>query len=544
MALAAAVDERRQLADDAMEASGDVCTGDVRVWHFGLIGRMIRDRVSLPAMTFLPGDRLDRYELVCPIAQGGMAVVWAARLIGKHGFEKVVAIKMIRPEYASDLAFQRMFLDEARIAAVIEHPNIVHISELGEANGALYLVMEYVDGDALSKLLRVCSESDRTFPVNIACRIVADCLAGLEVAHELRDENGDPLGVVHRDVSPQNVLVSVAGVSKVIDFGIAKSKDRLAGETTTGTVKGKFSYMSPEQASGKQVDLRADVWAAGAVLYHLLAGKAPFAGDNPLATLHALMSATPGVPLPPSVPTPIASVVMRALHRDIGQRYATADQMLRDLERAMEQSLGQASVRDVAAFVSALSRESIDERKAILDHALRSLSDRHRGAARPREEGDRARASAPLASTAEQTSVDVTVTLQTELGAGATSTRMKVAPSHGRRAMRWGSVIGVAVVVVGLALGFRLRRRPGTDVAGATSPGVVGSETVLPIATLPLDAAAPAAPAASVSAAFVDASSAPRASSVTAVRPPRPAVTVSKPAASARAAPRNGELGF
>ncbi|HEX4516290.1 MAG TPA: serine/threonine-protein kinase, partial [Polyangiaceae bacterium] len=163
-----------------------------------------------------PGHRLDRYELLCPIAQGGMASVWLARQHGKHGFEKLVAVKTILPLYAQDLRFQQMFLDEARIASGIEHANVAQILDLGEEKDVLYIAMEWVDGDSLSKLFRAAEKVSHRLPVNIVCRIVSDACAGLHAAHELHDKSGDLLNVVHRDVSPQNILVSTKGQAKLI----------------------------------------------------------------------------------------------------------------------------------------------------------------------------------------------------------------------------------------------------------------------------------------------------------------------------------------
>ena len=211
-----------------------------------------------------PGYRLDRYELLGPLAEGGMASVWIARQRGKHGFEKLVAIKTILPQYASDDRFRQMFLDEARIASRIEHFNVARIIDLGEEHEVLYLVMEYVDGDSLSKLRRTCTKAGVTIPPGVLLRILADACSGLHEAHELKDESGQLLDIVHRDISPHNILVSTKGVAKVIDFGIAKARDRMAGETNAGVLKGKIQYMAPEQALGRKVDRRADFWAVGA----------------------------------------------------------------------------------------------------------------------------------------------------------------------------------------------------------------------------------------------------------------------------------------
>jgi serine/threonine protein kinase len=260
-----------------------------------------------------PGYRLDRYELLCPIGMGGMASVWVARLVGKHGFEKLVAIKTILPRFARDPTFQQMFLDEARISSRIQHVNVAQILDLGDQHGVLFLVMEWVDGDALSKLAQAVADGGGSFPPGIAVRILADVCAGLHAAHELRDRSGEPLGIVHRDVSPHNILIDAQGVAKVIDFGIAKARDRAAGDTKTGSFKGKIKYMAPEQAvQPKSTDRRADIWAVGAVLYTLLAGRSPYESENDMATLLQLAQQKPPDSLPSTIPAPSPGIPARA----------------------------------------------------------------------------------------------------------------------------------------------------------------------------------------------------------------------------------------
>jgi len=228
-----------------------------------------------------PGLKLDgRYELLCILAQGGMANVWLARFQGKHGFAKLVAVKTILPHIAEDEHFKQMFLDEARVAAHIEHPNVVQINDVGDHGGVSYLVMDLVEGESLQGILKACDRQGQRLPLGVALRVLADACQGLDAAHELRDPSGRPLNVVHRDISPQNILVTVAGTAKVIDFGIAKARDRATGDTSAGTLKGKISFMPHEQALGREVDRRTDTWALGAVLYMLLSGRPPYKGEN------------------------------------------------------------------------------------------------------------------------------------------------------------------------------------------------------------------------------------------------------------------------
>ena len=227
------------------------------------------------------GQHVDRYELVVPVGEGGMAQVWIARQRGKHGFEKLFALKAIHHRFADDPAFRAMFLDEARIANAIDHPNVAQVFDLGEQDNLLYLVMEYVDGDSLGAILSAIAkrngEKRATVPPAIALRIIADVLAGLHAAHRLTSSSGELRGVVHRDISPSNILVSVRGDVKVIDFGIAHARDRAGGDTGVGSLKGKINYMAPEQALKEPLGPYTDVFGAGATLYRLLAGRAAMA---------------------------------------------------------------------------------------------------------------------------------------------------------------------------------------------------------------------------------------------------------------------------
>jgi serine/threonine-protein kinase len=298
-----------------------------------------------PSRTLGPGSKLDRYEIVRPIAQGGMGEVWLARFVGKHGFEKQVALKTILPELAADGAFRRMFLDEARISSRLVHANVAQILDLGEHEGTLFIVFEWVEGLSLEQICAGAEE--RGFPLapGIVLRIVADACSGLHAAHELRDDGGESLQVVHRDVKPENVLVRADGCTRVIDFGVAKARHRIAADTKSGVVKGTLQYMAPEQASGKAVDRRADVWSLGGLLYRAFAHGPPFATIKELGDFVLGHSAPP--PLPSYVPAGVAGVVRRALERHPGDRYATAEEMRRAVEEAAQESglgLSQAEV--------------------------------------------------------------------------------------------------------------------------------------------------------------------------------------------------------
>ncbi len=307
-----------------------------------------------------------------------MASVWIARQTGKHGFEKLVAVKTVLPKFASDERFQSMFIDEARIASRIEHANVAQILDVGEQLDTTYLVMEYVDGEALATLQRALKKKGARMPPGVLLRIMADICGGLHAAHELRDASGQLLGVVHRDVSPQNVLCSMKGVAKLIDFGVAKARDRIAGDTNAGTVKGKVRYMAPEQALGHNIDRRADIWGIGAILYHLLSGKPPYDGDNDVQTLLVLTSGRPPVPLPMSVPRPIAAVVKRALSPSPDGRFATAAEMQLALEDAMVETKLSTTPQVVAAFLAEHIADRAQRRKDAIALGLKAATDREK----------------------------------------------------------------------------------------------------------------------------------------------------------------------
>ncbi len=331
-----------------------------------------------PTTALSPGDRLDRYELLCVLAQGGMGTVWLARITGKHGFERLVALKTILSTYGNDRQFCDMFLDEARIAAQIDHENVARILEIGEDKGVLYHAMELIDGESLRKLYRDVRAVAAPFPLGVALRIAADTCAGLHAVHELKGPDGRPLEVVHRDVSPQNILVTVRGTIKLIDFGVAKARERRTEETTAGTLKGKIEYMAPEQARGERIDRRADVYAVGAVLYELLAGEPVRSTEEgrQLLALHELMTGAPYEPLHHSIPLPVRSLVDRALARDPNLRFRTAEDMRHSLEQVMI-TIGQITTADdVANVLGHFSRERTQKRKESIEAAVRAATEK------------------------------------------------------------------------------------------------------------------------------------------------------------------------
>ncbi len=284
-----------------------------------------------------PGMQLGGFRLLTMIAQGGMGTVWLAR--PTSGAPYYVALKSILPAHGENERFFQMFLDEARLASRIQHENVVRVLEWGEDGGCLFIAMEYLEGDSLRKLARGLAKHDprAPFPMAVALRLAAETCAGLHAAHELCDEEGRPLDVVHRDVSPQNVIVGLDGHAKLIDFGVAKARYRLASETTAGTLKGKVEYMAPEQVKGGVVDRRADIYAVGAMTYELLAGHPvhQYGEDQQIRALHALITGAPHAPLPDHVPPAVRAVVECALSREPSARFASAAEMRVALEQAM-----------------------------------------------------------------------------------------------------------------------------------------------------------------------------------------------------------------
>ena len=274
-----------------------------------------------------------RYAIYGEVASGGMATVHFGRLVGQVGFSRTVAIKRLHPQFAKDPDFVSMFVDEARLAARIQHPNVVPTLDIVAVDDELFLVMEYVQGEALSKLIRAARRMNKPVPLRIAMSIMAGALHGLHAAHEAKSERGRPLGIVHRDVSPQNVLVGTDGVARVLDFGVAKAAMRVS-TTRDGQMKGKISYMAPEQMRGKGVDRRTDVFAAGIVLWEALTGRRLFDGNDPGEVLTKLLEANvpPPTSIEPSLPAEVDDLVLPALRREPESRYATA----RDFAIALE----------------------------------------------------------------------------------------------------------------------------------------------------------------------------------------------------------------
>jgi serine/threonine-protein kinase len=306
---------------------------------------------------------IGRYALYGKLAAGGMAAVHFGRLLGPAGFSRTVAIKRLHAQYAKDPEFVAMFLDEARLAARIQHPNVVATVDVVSMEDELFLVMDYVRGESFSRLLRASRKRNIDVPLGIVGGVVAGMLHGLHAAHEAKDEQGRPLSVVHRDVSPQNVLVGVDGVPRVLDFGVAKAAARIQ-VTREGQMKGKLAYMAPEQLQAKGVDRRTDIFAAGIVLWEALTGRRLFDAEEASEVLRMILSED--IPPPsaviPSIPRNVDATVMKALIRDPKARYQTA----REFAIALEDSMNPASAREIGEWVERVAGDTLSHREQAL----------------------------------------------------------------------------------------------------------------------------------------------------------------------------------
>ncbi|WP_224249750.1 protein kinase domain-containing protein [Hyalangium gracile] len=295
-----------------------------------------------------------QYVLVRKLAEGGMAEIFLSKLLGADGFERNVVIKRMLSNLSSLPDFVEMFRDEARLAARLAHPNIIQIHELGFVDGCYYICMEYLAGEDFSTTLRQAGRKRQYTPMPITLRVLVDAARGLHFAHDFTNEQGEPLNIVHRDISPSNLYVTYQGQVKVLDFGIAKAASRLV-QTRTGVVKGKYIYMAPEQAQGKEVDRRSDVFSLGVSLYESLTNVRPFARENDLAVLNALVQ---GDFVPPSslrrdIPPELEAVVLKAISLRPEDRYATAADFADALEHGLKGKVALASHKELAEYLRA-----------------------------------------------------------------------------------------------------------------------------------------------------------------------------------------------
>jgi serine/threonine-protein kinase len=314
---------------------------------------------------------IGRYALYQAIASGGMATIYVGRLLGPVGFARTVAVKRLHPHYAADRHFATMFLDEARLAARIRHPNVVPTLDVVATHGELFLIMEYVHGESIAKLVRAAPESGHAMPIPVVVAAMSGALLGLGAAHDARSERGEPLQIIHRDVSPQNILLGLDGQARLIDFGVARAEGQLH-KTQAGQVKGKIAYMSPEQVRGEDIDPTTDVYAAGVVAWEALTGRRLYKADGDGGLVVQVLE---GHVVPPSealrssgddaraaATAPLDAIVMKALSRDKGARFQTA----RELARALEAAVAPATAAQVSDWVESAAGEVLRQRAALI----------------------------------------------------------------------------------------------------------------------------------------------------------------------------------
>ena len=349
------------------------------------------------------GRKIAKYEILTRLSVGGMAELFLAYLPGPGGFRKFVAVKQILPDIKKDEQFVKMFLDEARITAAFTHSNIGQVFDLGEEDGELYLAMEFIAGQNVEQLVKRATKKQVPIPMGVACRVIADACLGLHYAHHFTDPSGRPMPVVHRDVSPKNVMVTYGGAVKVIDFGIAKARTRL-NRTQVGIVKGTSGYMSPEQVRNAALDGRTDLFAAAVMLHELLTGQRLFASANDAEMMRRIaeVDVPPPSTLNPDVPPELEDVVMKALSLAREDRYASG----RELSRAIEQACPDlAHEEQVAQLREQLFADKIATTRALLDlanagdeggldRAVAQLSDREEQSGRQKATGFRQKAAA------------------------------------------------------------------------------------------------------------------------------------------------------
>jgi eukaryotic-like serine/threonine-protein kinase len=459
------------------------------------VNTALESTLSQQAAEIGPGHVLGRYELLLPIASGGMAMVWAARLKGSRGFQKIVAVKTMLPKLSEDEQFEQMFLDEASLASQIRHPHVVEILDLGEQQGILFLVMEWVDGVPLNQLMKAARPKGGV-PIPVAVRIAIQACGGLQAAHELKDSEGKLVGLVHRDISPQNLLVTYDGVVKVVDFGVAKATALGGGATVAGQIKGKVAYMAPEQVKGGAIDRRVDLFAMGIVLYALTTGKHPFRRESEAATMYNICSPTPVMP-PRKViadyPAELELVILKSLSKDPARRYQTANEMLKALDQ-LPQTMRASTDEDVGKFVMSLFGDKRAERQTAMTEALARA-----------EELARTRAAGPLSMGSEllqgaQSQVSYVtgtgVTANNEFSGIPATAATGAMTGFGQNSPRRKLVMGAAMVALGLlAVGLvvALRSRSATPVLTQAS----GSQTTATAPSVVSTAAAPGTPSAS-----------------------------------------------
>ncbi|MBI3203613.1 MAG: protein kinase [Myxococcales bacterium] len=491
------------------------------------------------------GARLGKYQLLLRIGRGGMATVWVARQqAASPSDQRLVAVKAILPDLATDQEFSKMFVDEGRIIHMIRHPNVVDVFESSEQDGIGYIAMEWIEGDSLHAIIAEAGKR-RPIPPEMAVRIIADAAGGLHAAHELKDAQGSPMNVVHRDVSPHNILIGVDGAVKLVDFGVAKAMGRLSEVTSAGQLKGKFGYMSPEQAMAKKVDRRSDVFALGIVLFELTTGRRLFRGQHDAETLHMVVSGK--IPRPssidPSYPAALEEIVQKALQRDLGKRFQTAAEFQQALDGYLKAERVVVPRAGIANLLKKVLGERIEQRRKAIRTVLRQL-DAPPGLAPP------APSEVPFSSSPEHASVTGISAVTSGTGSGISAISLVERPSapsnpsnprptlepplpqdasspsavsqvmyppethtHPTVVVKRGGTLGLVIGIVGLAVALAAvlfliygpqRKTTVVNVqapTGATPPAEPVPKSVAPTAEAKADEAAPPVPVDALSAA-------------------------------------------
>src|SRR6187549_3201077 len=313
------------------------------------------------------GSKLGDNELMLRIGRGGMATVWVARERSKNPKDdRLVAVKAMLIELADETEFVTMFLDEVRLVRAIKHPNVVEIYDVGDSEGIMWMSMEWVEGESLHTVIAEAGKR-RAIPAELAVKIIADAASGLHAAHELRDLDGSPRGVVHRDVSPHNILIGTNGLVKLVDFGVAKAVGRISEATRAGQLKGKFGYMSPEQALGKQVDRRSDIFSLGIVLFELTTSRRLFRGEHDIDTLKLVI----GGPIPR--PSSIDPKYPPGLERNADERYQSAQELAENLRAYLKSERVVVAQNALSGLMKRVLGERIEQRRKAVRAALKAL---------------------------------------------------------------------------------------------------------------------------------------------------------------------------
>ncbi|MDP3499404.1 MAG: serine/threonine-protein kinase [Myxococcales bacterium] len=436
---------------------------------------------------------LGKYTLVRKLATGGMAEVFLARSDGPMGFQKKLVVKRILPHFGEDQNFINMFLSEARLAAELNHPNVVQIFDFGETDGQYYIAMEFIDGPNLRALNKAARETVGPISLPLCARIIALAAEGLGYAHDLKNQQGQVMNLVHRDISPDNVLVSRNGGVKVVDFGIAKASTQ-PHLTKSGVIKGKLAYMPPEQLAREQLDRRADIFALGVVLYELVCGAMPFDSTSEVSIIQAIMGNEPLIrasnkrhDLPPA----LDAIISKCIEKTVANRYSNCRELQHDLERFIASTGEVVSVADVGKLVEHLFPE---DHEATLQNVLPPA-------------GIPSDKTFPSMGSQERSSPPVPTYAQGDSGTSSTQLRSVAEPKKSKAPLFAG--VGLAVIAIGVGAFLALKPPPTLPVEPVTPVVVPEFKPLLPVAVV--DAGAPEldAGAAVIAAVEVDAGAEP-----------------------------------